>query len=100
MRKLSSVGVGLSVMASVCGFGQSQAQAAATVRILAGGKTTAIVKLPEGKLRFSANAVKTSKGLQGKKGSIKLSGKVAIDVLDGQKPLMHIAAEEAVVEAG
>ncbi len=100
MGKLRTVGLGVSVMASAFVLGQSEAQAATIVRILAGGKTTATVKLPEGKLRFSANAVKTSKGLQGRKGSIKLSGKVAIDVLRGQAPLMHIAAEEAVVEAG
>ncbi len=101
---LRTVGLGVSVMASVFVLGQGEAQAATIVRILAGGKTTATVKLPEGKLRFRANTVKIVKGFggnkQGKKGPITLSGKVAIDVFDGQKPLMHIAADEVVVEAG
>ncbi len=98
MRKLNVVG--LSVLASALVLAQGQAQAATRVRIMAGAKTTATVKLPEGKVRFIANAIHVGKGLQGKKGPIKLSGKVSIDVLKGKASLMHITADEAVVEAG
>lgn len=98
MRKLNAVAVSLSVLASTMVLAQSQAQAATKVRILAGGKTAAVVKLPEGKVRYSAQTITVRKSLQGKKGPVKLAGKVSIDVFKGQESLMHITADEVVVE--
>ncbi len=98
MRKAGTFIASLSAVALV-GLAP-QARAAVKVRILSGGQTTAVMEMPTNStVRVSAREVQSVQNARGGISKITLTGKASISVFKDNQLLMHIAADEVVLEA-